>query len=63
MKPLPYCPIMDGIPGLMPGTITPVPEPDDEGIPMEDTPTQETIRNVYDGSNAVKTLNRRMMKR
>jgi len=63
MKPLPYCPSMDGIPGLFPGTITPIPEPDDEGIPVENTPCQDTIRNVYGGSNTVKTLNRRMLKK
>jgi hypothetical protein len=54
---------MDGIPGLFPGTITPIPEPDDEGIPVENTPCQDTIRNVYGGSNTVKTLNRRMLKK
>lgn len=63
MKPVPYCPSMDGIPGIFPGTVTPIPEPDDEGTLVNHTPNEDQLRDVYDGSNAVRTLNRRMLKR
>ena len=58
-----YVPSMDGIPGLFPGNVTPVPDPDDEGTPVEHTPNKDNLRDVYDGSNAVRTLNRRMMQK
>lgn len=63
MKHKTYCPIIDGIPGLFPGTVTPIPERDDEGIPVEPTPNKDNLRDVHDGSNAIKSLNRRMMQK
>ena len=62
MKKEVYVPSMDGIPGIIPGTVIPIPEPveiDYAGY----VPVKEDLQSVYDGSNAVKTLNRRMMQK
>ena len=52
----------EGIPGLFPGTITPIPERDEEGTPIN-TPNESNLHDVSDGSNAIRTLNRRMMQK
>ena len=62
MEPRTYCPVIDGIPGLFPGTITPIPERDEEGTPIN-TPNESNPHDVSDGSNAIRTLNRRMMQK
>ena len=62
MKPKTYCPVIDGIPGLFSGSPSVV-IINDEDIPVYPTPKKDSLHNVYDGSNSVKSLNRRMMKK
>ena len=62
MKPLPYCPAMDGLPGIFPGTMTVIIETDDE-TPVNHTPNEDNLREVDDGPDTDWTLSRRMLKR
>ena len=57
-----YSTVMDGIPGIMPGNVIPIPEPMEVGS-AEYMPVKMNLPNDYEGSNAVKTLNRRMMQK
>ena len=62
MKKKVYSTVMDGIPGIMPGNVTPIPEPMEVGSAGY-IPVKMDLPNGYEGSNAVKSLNRRMMQK